>query len=151
MFAVGFARIVAAIGYFRDSFGVADLTNSMFGDNLWLWGLWDLLIAGVAILAGLSLLGGTAFGRFVTYVWAILVIFQSFLIINVTPWYAVAAITLAVLVIFGLAMGAGWSAVGEQPETTTRPTEILASTSEMPSGAPEIPAGPPAETETGTP
>ena len=35
MFAVGFARIIAAFTYFDDSNDVNDLTNSIFGDDLW--------------------------------------------------------------------------------------------------------------------
>ena len=36
------------------------------------------------------------------YIWAVLAIVQSFMIINWAPWYAAAAITLAVLVVYGL-------------------------------------------------
>jgi hypothetical protein len=40
---------------------VADLSNSIFGDDLWVWGTWDLILAGIALLAGLSLLSGGGF------------------------------------------------------------------------------------------
>jgi energy-coupling factor transporter transmembrane protein EcfT len=60
-------------------------------------------IATLAILAGISILGGGGFGRVIGYIWAVLVIVQSFAIIGIAPWYAAFAIILAVLVIYGLA------------------------------------------------
>lgn len=103
MFAVGFARIISAFTYFDDSNDVNDLTNSIFGDNLWAAGIWDLVAAGLALLAGWSLLGGGGFGKVIAYIWGIVVIVQSFLIFGVAPWYAAAMILLAVAVIHALA------------------------------------------------
>jgi hypothetical protein len=103
MFAVGFARIIAAFTYFDDSNNVNDLTNSIFGDDLWAAGIWDLVVAALALAAGWSLLGGGGFGKVIAYVWAVLVIVQSFLIIGVAPWYAIAMILIAVAVIHALA------------------------------------------------
>jgi hypothetical protein len=39
----------------------------------------------------------------IAYIWAILVIVNSFLIIGIASWFAAAMITLAVLVVYGLA------------------------------------------------
>jgi hypothetical protein len=39
----------------------------------------------------------------IAYIWAILVIINSFLIISIAPWFGAAMLTLAVLVIYGLA------------------------------------------------
>ncbi len=66
-------------------------------------GIWDLGIGAIAIWAAYSLLGGGEFGRVIAYIWAILVIVNSFLIIGIAPWFAAAMITLAVLVVYGLA------------------------------------------------
>lgn len=104
MFAVGVARIISAISYFDDSNDIANLTSGIFGDSLWAWGLWDLAIAAVALFAGWSLLSNNAYGRFVAYLWAILVIVNGFLVLAWAPWYAAFAITLATLVIYGLAV-----------------------------------------------
>jgi hypothetical protein len=109
MFAVCFVRIISAISYFRSGSQVADLTNSIFGDNLWVWGAWDLILAAIALLAGLSLLSGGGFGRALGYIWAIWVIVQSFLIITWAPWFAVTMIAIAVLVIYSLAATSDWS------------------------------------------
>ena len=62
-----------------------------------------LLIALAAILAGMSIMSGGRFGRWIGYIWAILVIVQGFALINLTPWYSFAMIALAAFVIYGLA------------------------------------------------
>jgi hypothetical protein len=62
------------------------------------------VIAIVAIFAAYSLLGGGTFGKVVAYLWAVLVIVNSFLIMGVAPWFAVSMIALAVLVVYGLAV-----------------------------------------------
>ena len=102
MFSVGVLRIISGVSYLVDSHKVNNLTLGLFGDNMWAWGIWDLGIAVVAISAAYSLLGGGEFGRVIAYLWAILVIVNSFLIIGIAPWFAAAMITLAVLVIYGL-------------------------------------------------
>jgi hypothetical protein len=106
MASVGFLRIISGISYLSDSHKVNDLTLGLFGDNLWAWGLWDLGIAIIALWAAYSLLGGGTFGRVVAYLWAVLVIVNSFLIMGVAPWFAFAMIALAVFVVYGLAAAA---------------------------------------------
>ena len=103
MFAVGFARIIAAFTYFDNSNDINDLTNSIFGDDLWAAGVWALIVAALALVAGWSLLIGGGFGKVIAYIWGVFVIVQSFLIITFAPWYAIAMILLAVAVIHALA------------------------------------------------
>jgi hypothetical protein len=83
---------------------VANLSAGLFGDSIWAWGLWDLGVAALAFFAAYSLLSGGGFGRLVAYIWAIVVIIQAFSYINLAPWYAFAAMALAVFVIYGLAV-----------------------------------------------
>jgi hypothetical protein len=64
-------------------------------------GLWDLIIATVAILAALSLLAGAGFGRVMGYIFGVLVIVQGFAVLNLAPWYGAMAITLGVLAVSG--------------------------------------------------
>ena len=104
LFSVGILRIISGISYLADSHKVNDLTLGVFGGNLWAWGLADLGIAVVALFAGYSLLGGGTFGKVVAYLWAVLVMVNSFLVMGVAPWYAFTMIALAVLVIYGLAV-----------------------------------------------
>ena len=103
LFSVGTLRIISGISYLANSHKINDYTAGFFGDNMWAWGLWDLLIAVIAIWAAFSLLGGGEFGRVIAYIWAILVIVNSFLIIGIAPWFGAAMIALAILVIYGLA------------------------------------------------
>jgi hypothetical protein len=103
MFAVGFARIVSAIAYFDNSNDIANLTRGLFGGSLWVWGLWDLVISALALFAGWSLLSDGGFGRVAAYIWGVVAIVNGLLILGIAPWYGAVAITLAALVMYGLA------------------------------------------------
>jgi len=103
LFALAFTRVISAINYFGDGAQINDLTSSVFGQHLWVWGIWDLTLALLAFAAAVSLLGNGGFGRVFAYIWAIWAIVESFLIIGAAPWYAAATIALAALVIYGLA------------------------------------------------
>ena len=70
--------------------------------------LWDLLIALLALWGGFSLFGGNTFGRVIGYIWAILVIIQSFLILGAAPWFGFSALLLATLVLVALSATSGW-------------------------------------------
>jgi magnesium-transporting ATPase (P-type) len=108
MFSVGILRFISALYYFADSTRVANVTAGAFGDHLFFWGLWDLLIAVLAVWAGYSLLSGNTFGRVVGYFWAILVIVQSFLVLEFAPWFGFAALLLAMFVIYALSATSEW-------------------------------------------
>jgi hypothetical protein len=109
LFAEGFLRIISAIYYFANSARVNPLLeNGAFSTHLFLWGLWDLGIAAVAFLAGYSVLQGNEFGRIIGYLWAILVIVESFLLISWSPWFGAASLVIAGLVIYGLAVTSDW-------------------------------------------
>jgi len=108
LFSVGFLRIISAIYYFADSSRVNNLGAGALGDHLFLWGLWDLLIAVLALSAGYSLLSGNTFGRVIGYVWAVVVIVQSFLVIQYAPWFGSGMILLAILVIYALSVASDW-------------------------------------------
>jgi hypothetical protein len=103
MFAVAFFRIISAIAYFANSNKIDNLSNGLFSSHLWAWGAWDLIIAVLAIFAGLSLLGGGGFGRVIGYIFGILVMVQGFTVLNIAPWYGAIAVTVGILVIYGLA------------------------------------------------
>ena len=107
LFAIGFFRIISAIAYFANSYKLNNLTNGIFSSHNWAWGVWDLMIAALAIIAGLSVLAGGGFGRFLGYVAGVLVIVQGFAVINVAPWYGATSIVVGVLVVYGLAATSG--------------------------------------------
>jgi hypothetical protein len=102
LYAVGFFRIISAISYFANSHRINNLSGGLFGGQNWAWGLWDLLIAALAIMAGSSLLKGGVFGRLMGYVWGAVVIVQSLVIVGVAPWFAALSIALAFAVIYGV-------------------------------------------------
>ena len=108
MFAIGVERLIAAIYYFADSARVADLRLGAFGGHLFLWGIWELVIAGLAFWASSSLLRGDTFGRVIGYIWAIVVIVENFMSINVSPWSSTASLVIAILVIYALSTTSGW-------------------------------------------
>jgi hypothetical protein len=108
LISVGFMRILSAIYYFLDSVRVADVSNGAFGGNLFLWGLWDLVIAGLALYGGSSLLSGNTFGRVIGYAWGVLVIVQSFMIISYAPWFGFASLLVAMLVIMAISATSDW-------------------------------------------
>jgi hypothetical protein len=108
MAAVGVLRIISALYYFADSSRVANVTAGAFGDHLFLWGLWDLLIAALAFWAVFSLLGGNTFGRVIGYIWAISVIVESFLLLAYAPWFGFGTLILATLVIYALSATSEW-------------------------------------------
>jgi hypothetical protein len=102
MFAVAGFRIISGIAYLADSNKVANLSNGIFGDNIFWWGIWDLAIAALAFFAAWSLLNNGPYGRFVAWLWAILVIIESFAYIAFYPGFAITMIALAVLVVYAL-------------------------------------------------
>ena len=103
LFAIGFFRIISAITYFANSYKLNNFTNGLFSGHNWAWGVWDLLIAAAAIIAGMSVLAGREFGRVFGYIAGVLVIVHGFTVINLAPWYGATAIVVGVLVIYGLA------------------------------------------------
>jgi hypothetical protein len=107
MFAVAGFRIISGIAYLADSNKVANLSNGLFGDNVFWWGIWDLVIAALAFFAAWSLLNNGPYGRFVGWLWAIFAIIESFAYIAFYPGFAITMIALAVLVIYALTVTGG--------------------------------------------
>lgn len=104
LFSVGCLRIISAIYYFAGSVRINNLSYGAFGHHYFLWGLWDLLIALLALWGGWSLLSGATFGRIIGYVWGGLVLIQSFLILGSAPWFGFASLLLAIFVLYALAV-----------------------------------------------
>ena len=115
MFAVGSLRVISALYYFADSARIANVRAGALGNHLFLWGLWDLAIALLAFWAGYSLLSGSTFCRVVGYIWAIMVIVESFLMLQYAPWFGFGTLILATLVIYALSSTSEWR------DTTTGP------------------------------
>lgn len=109
LFSVGCLRVISALYYFADSRRVNNLTLGAFGDHLFLWGIWDLLIAALALWGGWLLLRGDTMGRIIGYFWAGVVLVQSFMILGSASWFGFAAMLLAILVIYALSSTSSWT------------------------------------------
>jgi hypothetical protein len=106
MFAVGVFRIISAIGAFASSHKIIDLKNGLFGNQFWVWGAWDLVIAGLAFAVGVSLLRGGELGRVGGYLWSIVIIVQAFTLLRIAPTYATLSIVVGLLIIYALSRDA---------------------------------------------
>lgn len=103
LLAIGGARIISAIYYFADSNRLSDAADGPFAHHLVYWGIWDLMIAALALAGGFSLLKGNELGFVLGYTFGGLLIVQSLLLIAASPWYAFAALLLASVIIYVLA------------------------------------------------
>ncbi len=103
MISVGCFRVLSAIYYFADSDRVNNVEGGAFSHHLFYWGVWDLIIAALALTAGLSLWKGKELGFILGYGFAGLVIVQSLVMIAATPWYGFAGLAIAILVMRELA------------------------------------------------
>ena len=109
MFSVGVLQAISGIYFLANSTRINDLTGGAFGHHAWIWGIWYLVLAALAIYGGYSLLGGHTFGRVIGYLWAGMVIVEGFMILRQEPWAGFISILLAVAVIYGLSSTSGWS------------------------------------------
>jgi hypothetical protein len=87
----------------------AEVSGGAFGHHTVALGIWELVISALSLAAGYSLLGGHTFGRVIGYLWAILVIVESFLLVRTAPWYAFAVLVLGVFVVYALSTTSGWA------------------------------------------
>jgi hypothetical protein len=102
LIAIGCARIISALYYFADSDRVSNVSSGPFAHHLVYWGVWDLLIAALALSGGFALLKGNEVGFVLGYTFAGLLIVQSLLLLAAAPWYGFAALVLAILIIHAL-------------------------------------------------
>jgi hypothetical protein len=87
----------AGTGWWVTSAGDLVYTNFVF------WGILDMIIAIIALYAGIDILRGGAFGLVMGYVFAILGAIRWLFTIPAAPVLAVVVIALCVMVIYGLA------------------------------------------------
>jgi hypothetical protein len=109
MFSVGALQVISGIYLLANSSRVNSLADGAFGHHVWVWGVWDLVLAALSLTAGYSLLQGHTYGRAIAYLWSGLVIVQGFMMLRQEPWYGTLSIVLAVLVIYALSSTSGWT------------------------------------------
>jgi hypothetical protein len=98
----GFEVLSALLAFAGTGWWVTDMGNLVY-TNFVLWGIVDLLIALVALYAGIDLLRGGIFGRMMGYLFAVVGAIRWLFVIPAAPILAVVVIALCVMVIYALA------------------------------------------------
>jgi hypothetical protein len=109
MFMVAGFEALSAILAFGGTGWWATASGDLVYANFVVWGLVDLIIALIALYAGIDLLRGGTFGLVMGYLFAGLGAIRWLLVIPAAPILAVVVIALCVMVIYGLAKGSEYS------------------------------------------
>jgi hypothetical protein len=109
MFMVAGFEALSAILAFAGTGWWATASGDLVYANFVVWGLVDLIIALIALYAGIDLLRGGTFGLVMGYLFAGLGAIRWLLVIPAAPILAVVVIALCVMVIYGLAKGSEYS------------------------------------------
>jgi len=99
----GFEVLSALLAFAGTGWWVTDAGNLVYA-NFVIWGVLDLVIALIALYAGIDLLRGGAFGRVMAYLFAGLGAIRWLFVIPAAPVLAVVVILLCVMVIYALAI-----------------------------------------------
>ena len=103
MFVVAGFEALSAILAFAGTGWWATASGDLVYANFVFWGILDLLIALIALYAGIDLLRGGAFGVVMGYLFAGLGVIRWLFVIPAAPILSVVVIALCVMVIYGLA------------------------------------------------
>jgi hypothetical protein len=103
MFVVaGFEALSALLAFAGTGWWVTSMGDLVYA-NFVVWGIVDLLIALIALYAGIDLLRGGTFGRGMGYLFAIVGAIRWLFVIPAAPVLAVVVIALCVMVVYALA------------------------------------------------
>ncbi len=103
MFVVaGFEVLSALLAFAGSGWWVTEAGNLVYA-NFVFWGVVDLIIALIALYAGIDLLRGGAFGQGMGYFFAIVGAIRWLFVIPAAPVLAVVVIALCVMVVYALA------------------------------------------------
>ena len=103
MFVVaGLEGLSALLNFAGTGWWVTDAGNLVYA-NFVLWGILDLIIAIIALYAGIDILRGGANGLFLGYLFAVVGAIRWLFVIPAAPVLSVVVIALCVMVIYGLA------------------------------------------------
>lgn len=106
MFVLAGFQLTFAIVEFANAAWVAANVEGSFGGPLWVWGIIDLVLAGVAIYAGYDIFRGGEFGRIIGVIIAAVSAIRWFFYLPAAPLMAIVVIAVDVLIIYGLS--ANW-------------------------------------------
>jgi hypothetical protein len=103
MFVVaGLEALSALLAFAGTGWWVTEAGNLVYA-NFVFWGIVDLIIALIALYAGIDLLRGGAFGLMMGYLFAIVGAIRWLFVIPAAPVLAVVVVALCVMVAYGLA------------------------------------------------
>ena len=105
---LGFFELVTAIELFREASWAKDMSGGLFGDQLVIWGVIDLVVGLVALYTGYSILKGASFGRWAGVIIASISAIRWFWVVSYQPWMAFIIIFLDILIIYGLVQHWDW-------------------------------------------
>ena len=103
MFVVAGFELLSALLAFAGTGWWVTSTGDLVYANFVFWGIVDLIVALIALYAGIDLLRGGAFGVVMGYLFAVVAAVRWFFVIPAAPVVAVVVIALCVMVIYGLA------------------------------------------------
>ena len=97
----GFEALSAILAFAGSGWWVTEMGNLVYA-NFVLWGVLDLLIALIALYAGIDILRGGTFGVVAGYLFAVVGAIRWLFVIPAAPILSVVIIALCVMVIYGL-------------------------------------------------
>jgi hypothetical protein len=109
MFVVAGLEALSALLAFAGTGWWVTSTGALVYANFVFWGIVDLIIALIALYAGIDLLRGGTFGLAMGYLFAVVTAIRWLFVIPAAPVLAVVVIALCVMVIYGLAKHSDYS------------------------------------------
>ncbi len=103
MFMTGGLHLVWSIEGFSDAAWLSEISTGLFGDQILIWAIIDLILAVVAVVAGYSLWQGGKFGWWVGMIASVVIAVRWIFYIPWVPIGALVVIAISILIIYGLA------------------------------------------------
>ena len=110
MFIAAALYVLWAVNLWSDSAWVSDISNGVLGSKGWLWGFFDAALAVVYVIAGMRLLDGRSFGRWIALIGASIGIVRWFYWMAFAPFLSLTILAMLFLVIYAVLVT--W---GEEP------------------------------------
>jgi hypothetical protein len=107
----GLEALSALLAFAGTGWWVTETGNLVYA-NFVFWGILDLIIALLALIAGIDILRGGAFGLAMGYLFAIFGTIRWLFVIPAAPVLAVVVLALCVMIIYGLAKHSDYFAEG---------------------------------------
>ena len=104
LFVVAGMHVVTAIEALTGGSALGDVNSGLFGGNLTIWGIIDLIIVVAIVFAGIDVLRGGSFGRWFGIIFASVSAMRSFWFVYWFPIATITVVAIDILIIYGLIM-----------------------------------------------